>query len=106
MMIRQDTMTQVPWAAACSSQTVIILSTSRYYRRYHILGWDTQAPYYQGQFGFAIRNSWQDTSNRSLVIGGNATDYEIEYVEAGEGGFAGMVFKTDSGSVDMQNVSL
>ncbi len=69
-------------------------------------GWDSKQPYYQGQFGFDIRNSWQDTSNSSLVVGGNASDYEIEYVEAGEGGFAGMVFKTDSGSVDMENVSI
>jgi hypothetical protein len=72
----------------------------------NFLGWETKQPYYQGQFGFDIRNSWQDTTNSSLAVGGDATDYEIEYTETGEGGFAGMVLKTDSGSVDMNNVSI
>ena len=70
------------------------------------LGWESTAGHYQAQFGFDIRNAWENTSASSLGVGGNASDYEIEYVEVGDGGFAGMLLKTDNGSVDMENVSI
>lgn len=72
----------------------------------NFLGWETNKPYYQGQFGFDIRNGWTNAGTSSLKVGGNASGYEIEYVEVGDGGFAGMMFKTDDGSVDMVNVKI
>ena len=68
------------------------------------LGWESTAGHYQGQFGFDIRNGWQNTTASGLGVGGNATDYEIEYIEVGDGGFAGMLLKSDNSSVDMENV--
>lgn len=58
-------------------------------------------------YGILIDDSYVRESVSGLAIGGKATDFEIEYLEIRQVGFAGMTVKTDDdGSATMSHVSI
>jgi len=60
----------------------------------------------QDSYGIMVDDDFVAGSVSGLAVGG-ATDFEIEFVEVKEVGFAGMLIKTDDdGEADMKNVHL
>lgn len=58
-----------------------------------------------GKFGWRISNSY--TSDEvGLQIYGTATGFEIDHLEICDGGFAGLMIKSEDGTEDMEDVSL
>ncbi|MEM6794743.1 MAG: hypothetical protein AAF725_12255 [Acidobacteriota bacterium] len=58
-------------------------------------------------YGILIDDTGGREGNSCLAIGGGATDFEVEFVEARGCGFAGMTIKTDNqGEATMANVRL
>lgn len=61
--------------------------------------------YSSGKYGWWISNSY--TSDEvGLQIYGTATGFEIDHIEISEGGFAGLMMKSEEGTVDMEYVYL
>ncbi|MEO0793912.1 MAG: hypothetical protein AAFX93_02045 [Verrucomicrobiota bacterium] len=68
---------------------------------------DVQFGFSNGRYGFWICNEWEGESNSLIYVNGTATGWEIDHVEASDGGFAGMLLKRDNNdSMDMDDVYL
>jgi outer membrane protein assembly factor BamB len=64
-----------------------------------------------GRYGILIDDlgtpDWKEKSNNGLAVSGGATDFEVEFTEIRNVGFAGMNIKTDNnGSATMRNVHI
>lgn len=58
-------------------------------------------------YGFLIDDQFVRNSVSGLGIGGRATDFEVEFIEIRQVGFAGMTIKTDNdGTATMSNISI
>ncbi len=61
----------------------------------------------RGTYGFLVSDVAQDGNPSGMAIGSRASDFEVEFVEVREVGFAGMTIKTDDdGSATMRNVKI
>lgn len=61
--------------------------------------------YSSGKYGWWISNSY--TSDEvGLQVYGTATGFEIDHIEICDGGFAGLMIKSEDGTEDMEDVSL
>ncbi len=61
----------------------------------------------RNRYGIMVDDDFVGGSISGISVGGEASDFEIEFVEIREVGFAGMVLKTDdNGSATMNNVSV
>jgi len=59
------------------------------------------------RYGFLIDDDYIRSGNSGLGIGGKASDFEVEFVEIREVGFAGMLVKTDNdGTATMANIRI
>ena len=57
-----------------------------------------------GKFGFWLQNAWENETSILCYVNGEATGYEVDHMECADGAFAGLMFKQDSGTKDMNNV--
>ncbi len=58
-------------------------------------------------YGILVDDDYLRDGNSGIAIGSSATDFELEYIEVREVGFAGITIKTDDiGSAHMRNVKL
>src|SRR5215203_221288 len=46
-------------------------------------------------FGFHCRGTWDNSTDNNIAIQGNTNNSVFEYLEAGEGGYAGVIIKND-----------
>lgn len=60
--------------------------------------------YSHGRYGIYIRNQWINESSIQLYIRGFATGFELDHIEIADGGFAGLVVKTDDVTTPMEDV--
>lgn len=61
----------------------------------------------RGSYGFLVDDEFVRESVSGLGVGSRATDFEIEFIEIRQVGFAGMVVKTDDdGSATMENIKI
>jgi hypothetical protein len=60
------------------------------------LGHDAGYAFSRGKYGIFANNCWSNLSSASIYITGqDASHTTVEYIEAGNGGFAGIFFKSD-----------
>ncbi|MGJ8678378.1 MAG: hypothetical protein ACSHX0_12745 [Akkermansiaceae bacterium] len=62
--------------------------------------------YSTGSYGIWASNEWVNESSSMIYVSGTANGCEIDHIEISDGGFAGMILKKDSGTVDMDEVHL
>lgn len=67
---------------------------------------DTQFDFSNGRYGIWARNEWVNEYDSMVYVSGTANGWEIDHIEVSDGGFAGMLLKKDSGTVDMDEVYL
>lgn len=61
----------------------------------------------RGKYGFLVDDNQENLGNSGISIGGTASDFELEFLEVREVGFAGMTIKTnDDGEATMENISI
>jgi hypothetical protein len=68
---------------------------------------EEQFGFSNGSYGIWVSNEWVNESSSLVYVGGTATGWEIDHIEASDGGFAGMLLKRDDNdSMDMDDVYL
>jgi len=69
--------------------------------------WDGSYSNSMGRYGLLVDDNQEQGGPSGLSIGGRASDFEVEFIEVREVGFAGMVIKTNNdGTATMDNLSI
>lgn len=106
----------------CKSFTIAGISSFKLTGRYdsvaqtgdpNYLGHANGYAYNSGTYGIYVSNDWTNIESFLLAVQASnssanvvqATDWEVEYIESGNGGFAN-VFKSDSLNIPMDNVRI
>ncbi len=69
--------------------------------------WDRRYQNSRDSYGIMVDDNFVRSSVSGISIGGGASDFEVEFVEIRQVGFAGMVVKTDdNGDATMENIKI